>query len=55
MDLFYYYVGECVSWFGLISGAMFLGFKLAESVHAMGGWKAWAKDFFGLDYKEEHK
>ncbi|QCZ53525.1 hypothetical protein UCCLBBS449_1589 [Levilactobacillus brevis] len=52
MDLFYYYVGECVSWFGLISGAMFLGFKLSESVHDMGGWKAWAMDFFGL---EDHK
>lgn len=52
MDLFYYYVGECVSWFGLISGAMLLGFKLAESVHDMGGWKAWAMDFFGLEDKK---
>lgn len=49
LDLFYYYLGECVSWFGLIAGAMFVGFKLSEDVHDMGGWKAWASDFFGIE------
>lgn len=55
MDLFYYYVGEVVSWFGLIALCVSFGYWLSESVHAMGGWEAWAIDFFGLELKEEQK
>ncbi|MFC6275640.1 hypothetical protein ACFQET_08965 [Levilactobacillus tangyuanensis] len=55
MDLFYYYVGEVVSWFGLIAVCVSFGYWLSESVHAMGGWKAWSIDFFGLELKEEQK
>lgn len=57
MDLFYYYVGEVVSWFGLIALCVSFGYWLSESVHEMGGWKPWADDFFGLTYneKEDHK
>ena len=50
LDMIYYYVGELVSWTILFGGAMLAGFKLSESVHHYGGWKAWAIDFFGLDY-----
>lgn len=55
MDLFYYYVGECVTWIGFVFLAMLAGFKLSEYVHDQGGWTPAIKDFLGLNYKEEHK
>ncbi|WP_304058212.1 hypothetical protein [Levilactobacillus namurensis] len=55
MDLVYYYVGEFMVWFSIMALCIGLGYYLSESVHAYGGWKAWADDFFGLNFKEEHK
>ena len=57
MDVFYYYFGEFASWFCFMFLCIYGGYKLSESVHHYGGWKAWADDFFGLTYdeKEDHK
>jgi hypothetical protein len=52
-----FYLGELISWMAPIALAMWFGYWLSEQVHEFGGWKAWAKDFFGLTYneKEDHK
>jgi len=55
MDLFYYYVGECVTWIGFVFLAMLAGFKLSEYVHDQGGWVPAIKDFLGLNYREDQK
>ncbi len=55
MDLFYYYVGECVTWIGFFFLAMLAGFKLSEYVHDQGGWVPAIKDFLGLNYREDQK
>jgi len=53
MDVFYYYFGEFASWFCFMFLCIYGGYKLSESVHHYGGWKAWADDFFGLTYDEK--
>ena len=45
----YYYAGMAFIWLSGVAGLIWVGYKFSQDVQSKGGWKAWKKDFFGLE------